>query len=51
MWVAEIAAPGIINASKRNTRPWSNFEKQKNAVMHNNSPMAFDRALGSAATA
>jgi hypothetical protein len=24
MWGAEIAVPGIINASKRNTRVWSN---------------------------
>jgi hypothetical protein len=29
MWVAEIAVPGIINASKWNTQPWWNFEEQK----------------------
>jgi hypothetical protein len=50
MWVAEIAAPGILNAKKGTPDP-GRFLKSKNAVMHNNSPMAFDRALGSAATA
>ena len=29
MWVAEIAVPGMINASKRNTRAWSNSLKSK----------------------